>query len=123
MTRINLVPVEELCDKHLIAEYHELPRIFGLAKFLPKTMYSPTYILGKGHMKFFYGKLSFLCKRQKMLADEMKRRRFRVNFDPETLWFACDDKALYNDWTPTDKEIKISRDHLNKRKIEMGIYD
>ena len=29
MTRINCVPVEELTDKHLGAEYRELPRLFG----------------------------------------------------------------------------------------------
>ena len=27
MTRINLVPVEELSNQHLMAEYRELPRI------------------------------------------------------------------------------------------------
>jgi len=27
MTRINLVPPEELCDQHLLAELRELPRI------------------------------------------------------------------------------------------------
>lgn len=26
MTRINLVPVEELSNQHLVAEYRELPR-------------------------------------------------------------------------------------------------
>lgn len=32
MTRINVVPVTELTDKHLLAEYRELPRIFGASK-------------------------------------------------------------------------------------------
>ena len=27
MTRINVVPVKELSDQHLIAEYRELPRV------------------------------------------------------------------------------------------------
>lgn len=27
MTRINLVPAKELSDQHLLAEYHELPRV------------------------------------------------------------------------------------------------
>jgi len=30
MTRINCAPKKELSDKHLAAEYRELPRIFGL---------------------------------------------------------------------------------------------
>ena len=29
MTRINLTLVSELADQHLIAEYRELPRVFG----------------------------------------------------------------------------------------------
>ena len=32
MTRINCVPVEELHQKHLVAEYRELPRVFRLAE-------------------------------------------------------------------------------------------
>lgn len=31
MTRINVVPVEELTTKHLVAEYRENPRVFALA--------------------------------------------------------------------------------------------
>ena len=27
MTRINLIPVKELSDQHLIAEYREIPRV------------------------------------------------------------------------------------------------
>lgn len=27
MTRINVIPVSELSDQHLIAEYRELPRV------------------------------------------------------------------------------------------------
>lgn len=55
MTRINCVPVEELTDKHLLAEYRELPRIFNLARAVEDA---PTeYVLGTGHMKFFYDKL------------------------------------------------------------------
>jgi deoxyribonuclease V len=32
MTRINLLPPSELADQHLLAEWRELPRIFGLVK-------------------------------------------------------------------------------------------
>ena len=32
MTRINVVPVEELTNKHLMAEYHEITRIFRLVR-------------------------------------------------------------------------------------------
>lgn len=32
MTRVNVIPVEELHDKHLIAEYREIPRIVNLVR-------------------------------------------------------------------------------------------
>ena len=32
MTRINVIPVDELVNKHLLAEYHEITRVFGLVK-------------------------------------------------------------------------------------------
>lgn len=32
MTRINLIPPSELHYKHLVAEYRELPRVFGLVR-------------------------------------------------------------------------------------------
>lgn len=56
MTRINLVPVQNLCDQHLLAELRELPRIPNAVE---KGRYSllnvPTeYVLGKGHVTFFY---------------------------------------------------------------------
>lgn len=60
MTRINLVPVSELSDQHLIAEYRELPRIFNLVlnaqykgKYPLDFKISDTYLLGTGHVTFF----------------------------------------------------------------------
>ncbi|QYC95579.1 endonuclease [Escherichia phage vB_EcoM_TU01] len=32
MTYINLTLVSELADQHLIAEYRELPRVFGIVR-------------------------------------------------------------------------------------------
>ena len=70
MTRINCVPVQELTDAHLGAEYRELPRIFALARAaylrgeLPTDPRNPTeYTLGKGHVRFFYARLGWLRKR------------------------------------------------------------
>ena len=72
MTRINLVPPSELHDKHLLAEYRELPRVFKLAR--PCDDIPEKYCLGTGHVKFFYNKLEFLYKRQCQLCEEMKRQ-------------------------------------------------
>ena len=45
MTRVNLVPVEELVDKHLVAEKHEITRVLALARnHNPRTVkIPPTY--------------------------------------------------------------------------------
>lgn len=54
MTRINLIPVEELTNKHLIAEKHEITRVFALAKnSKPNVKIPDTYRMGKGHVTFF----------------------------------------------------------------------
>ena len=68
MTRINVVPPAELCNKHLLAEYRELPRVFGLAK--PVDDAPSAYVLGKGHVRFFYDKLGYLAKRQRQIIDD-----------------------------------------------------
>jgi len=64
MTRINCIPVEELHNKHLLVEYRELPRVFTLAhNAIEKGRWeSPAaYVLGAGHVKFFYNKLKRNC--------------------------------------------------------------
>ena len=85
MTRVNVIPVEELSRQHLIAEYRELPRIFELAvrwmvnekdtKPLPEN-----YTLGTGHCRFFYDKGYFLHNRYKQLVEEMLRRGYNPQF-------------------------------------------
>lgn len=90
MTRINLIDPSVLSDKHLIAEYHELPRIFTLvekasvAGRTPDDYHIPSqYVLGKGHVTFFYDKLNFLLERFLLINSEMERRNFdtRASFD------------------------------------------
>lgn len=120
MTRINVVPVEELTDKHLVAEYRELPRIYKAAvKFFnrnDKSQIPDKYKLGSGHVKFFYKKLTFINKRHNMLIDEMKRRGFKPTFDgvipdickvlPQEFW---------EDYTPTEEALKINRERIERR--------
>ena len=63
MTRINCIEPKYLKDKHLVAEYRELPRVFGLIEKAiergenPKApKFNRSYIMGKGHLHFFYNK-------------------------------------------------------------------
>lgn len=78
MTRINLVPVEELSDQHLLAEYRELPRIVHAViskKVLIKDI-PDSYRLGTGHVKFFYNKIIFLSERYQLIFAELRFRGF-----------------------------------------------
>lgn len=56
MTRVNLVPVKELYDQHLLAEHREIKRIPNLIKqWKYNFVWQPKkYKLWSGHVKFFY---------------------------------------------------------------------
>lgn len=82
MTRINIIPTVVLTNRHLVAEYTELPRI---APYLIKTLknkkpeeiksaIAKQYILGKGHVYFWYDKIPFLLDRFAHLKSEMTAR-------------------------------------------------
>lgn len=119
MTRINCVPVSELRGKHLIAEYHELPRIYGLVRKAiargekPNLTYPYEYNLGKGHMRFFYPRLGYLNQRFEELVTEMKSRGYKPSYSSPPLegipseWF--------NDWIPDRRSIRLNRFRLLER--------
>lgn len=117
MTRINLIEPSKLSGRHLVAEYRELPRVFGLARKytgdcsdLPKA-----YTMGKGHVRFFYNKLGWLIKRQRKLIREMQRRGYEPKHtDPSGLLDGVRD-CLCNDWRPTRKDKAISEARIQER--------
>lgn len=119
MTRINCVPVEELTDKHLLAEYRELPRVFKLAEAAylrgdTPGQYPREYTLGKGHVKFFYTRLWWLQRRFDHLVLEMLARGFRPQYTttpvisrlPQSWW--CD-------WKPTPAALAVNRERIAAR--------
>jgi hypothetical protein len=121
MTRINVVPVEELTREHLIAEYRELPRVYELVRkriakgHKPTLKTPPRYTLGTGHVLFFYNKLGWINERYISLCNEMRRRKYTVNYgDVDQL---C--KGIPPDWFGTfivdDEALKINRDRIKER--------
>lgn len=121
MTRINLVPVSELSDQHLIAEYRELPRIFNLvlnAQYKGKHpldfKISDTYLLGTGHVTFFYDKLIFLQKRLKEITQECIKRQFNIT-NKNDYSLTLFNKEWLNDYIPTLKEIEISSGRIQEK--------
>lgn len=115
MTRINIVPVEELCDQHLLAEHRELTRIpNAIARGRFNLDCQPAeYKLGEGHVKFFFNKLQFLNSRYIALNKECLLRGFNIkNRWPQDL---PTDKALWLDYAPTQSALKINRERIEIR--------
>ena len=119
MTRINLVPISELADQPLVAEYRE---IFMVGSSLQRSLKSPNWIktkdslpkeftLNKGHVKFFYNKGKYLYNRYLDLVEEMKNR----GMSPDPLrkfkrgqW----PDELFQDWIPNDRDLLIIRERI-----------
>lgn len=128
MTRINLVPPSALVDKHLVAEYRELPRIFkALYKYpdAPPTNLPDSYRLGTGHVRFFYNKAFWLFDRWTQLRDEMKRRGMEPSaehckyvtdlYQDIPLWaHHCANE--YRDWQPTPEQVYDNMARLVERR-------
>ena len=126
MTRINCIPPKELTDKHLVAEYRELPRIFKLirgwcdrhadspCKF-PTDDLPQEYRLGKGHVLFFYDKGYWLYRRQQSLIKEMKARGFNPKFTNPYQLFNSIPFPMQGDWVPTEEAMELNRERIRER--------
>jgi len=127
MTRINVVPPSELHDRHLVAEYHELPRVFNLVKkAIARGQTSenfrknfPNYTMGTGHVKFFYGRLRFLAERQIELIEEMMKRKMRPNYGAFKEIIEGIPKDWFGEWAPTSEDIASNRKRIEERLFEM----
>lgn len=110
MTRINCIPVEELSDKHLIAEYRELPRVSKLAWYRGDG--PQEYTLGKGHIIFFYDKGEYLRRRfEEEIVPEMQSRGFVTNYT----MYRPHPPGLNDDWVPTQEAMEINRSRIKAR--------
>ena len=122
MTRINILPVEELFDQHLIAEYREITMIpAALNRTLnSKIGFNPSkiknrYTLNQGHVYFFYNKGKYLHKRYGKIIKEMQRRGFNPNSKREFPINIFIDNNLYKDWNPTIEDFKIIRERIDSK--------
>lgn len=118
MTRINLVPPEELHQKHLVAEYREIVRIFSLVRSgqnKKKWKIPPEYVLGRGHVTFFYDKLSFILNRYKCLTSEMIRRGYSPNPISEKDLTEGVDRKWFGCYTPTPSALAANRERISQR--------
>jgi|SRR6478752_149435 len=125
MTRINVVPVTELHNKHLSAEYYELPRVFKLVERFqgkggtPGTLIGQPsfYVLGEGHVKFFYTRLLWLSWRHLALVNELSARGFNPTFTQNLrVPYAHLASHWWDDWEPGPDELQAAL-ALNRQRI------
>jgi len=125
MTRINLIPPEDLHYKHLIAEYRELPRVYKLARAFvsrggTRDQLPQSYRIGKGHVQFFYDKLLWLSWRHIYLVNEMERRGYQAHFEQNLRVIYSDiPNDWWNDWYPEPEEIEINQQRISDRLATM----
>ncbi len=120
MTRINIVPVEELTDQHLMAEYRE---IFMIGSSLQRSLKSKNwnkkripkkFTLNEGHVLFFYDKGKYLYKRYDEIKKELKKRNY--NLDKNRLFKSTQFPSEYfNDWEPTKEDQAIVWKRIEER--------
>lgn len=134
MTRVNLIPVEQLADQHLFAEWREIKMIgpalqrsirhqylrvgnIGEAKTLVLQSIPEVFCLGTGHVKFFYNKGKFLQRRFELLSAELDRRW--VQYDRmatlESHTNLLGREPWNGDWEPSKAEIALSMQRIMER--------
>jgi deoxyribonuclease (pyrimidine dimer) len=114
MVRINLLDPKCLTDQHLVAEYDEMLMLMAYVRKHQSLEGIPdNYCLGKGHIKFFKNKISYLKKRHELLKKEMRRRGFVAR---KTLNVKGIGKALVKDWKPNPQDLLIIKKRI-KQKI------
>ena len=113
MTRINVIPPEHLTDQHLLAEYRELPRVFPLAeRALSKEDFAPLpgYVLGKGHVQFFYTRTDYLAARFDALVTELLSRGFKISFTSARV-----PVHPPSGWVPSPEDVRTNLGRLSER--------
>ncbi len=108
MTRINVVPVEELSDAWLLAEYRELPRVLKQPVCLMGV--PARYQLGAGHVKWARRHGLFAYKRMQRLVQELKYRGFSPRFTAAGLRKFL--QPYMKDYAVTKADISVNRARL-----------
>ena len=133
MTRINIVPVQELERPHLIAEYREIVRVFDIARKaqyeIHKKKIPHLYTLGTGHCLFFIDKLKYITERYNSLCTEMVHRGYVCNRVEQSELERGIDRSLFWDYKVTDAALQLNRARISerledsKRKISERLTD
>ena len=126
MTRINVVPVQWLSRKHLVAEYREIVRVFALVRNandsgrLESIKIPENYILGTGHVKFFYDKLTWVTDRYIELVDQMTSRDYVTNPVPIRDLLEGIPVRNMGHYKPSKRDLKINLERLIDRNTDLS---
>ena len=123
MTRVNLVPVQELADQHLMAEFRELKMI---PKALARSLRTQSrekilkkipskFTLNTGHVLFFYDKGKYLQNRYDKIVVELVARGYKINVDAKLDPDNVMTDEFYNDYTPTEDALNIIRTRIAEK--------
>lgn len=100
-----------------MAEYREIARVYELARAAyprrAKLKIPPAFVLGTGHVTFFYDKLGFVLARHALLIEEMRRRGYGPQYLPP-----CPTSLPYdwlNGYAPTSEALRLSRERIAQR--------
>lgn len=107
MTRINVIEPALLADQHLIAEYRELPRVFAIARPL-RPCERGAYVMGTGHVRFFFERTGWLSRRQVQIIAECLNRGIAVQHVKAPTPIS----GLDGDWHPTADDLRTNLDRL-----------
>lgn len=125
MTRINVIPVQELHNKHLLGEYKEIIRVYAITRNNQRDILGgrkaipSAYTLGTGRVLHFCNKLQYITERYQQLTQEMLDRGYKPNpINVKDLLDGIDPK-MYNQYILTDEAIKINRQRINERLKQM----
>lgn len=132
MTRINVVPEQDLSPEHLSGEFHEITRVFThvrkavlAGKSISDYSIADDYHLGRGHVTFFYNKLQYISTRYLRLGMELRYRAVKSgktsSCNLQTILKVISDARAdipgcwWGDYEPTDKAITINLERIRER--------
>lgn len=122
MTRINVgIDPRRLPDKLLLAEHREIKRIPNAVfkhyvvenKSFPHI--PPKFILGRGHVTFFYNKLNFLWRRYIDIHNECISRGFNVKDYYLSFLRIPYNRTFFGNYKPTERDVKIIKGRLREK--------
>lgn len=132
MTRINLVPPSELTDQHLFAEFREIKMVpkslaRSIAAATLRSEYPLDYVLaripkafmlGTGHVSFFYNRGVYLQRRFRQLREELRSRGVQFNelseLDPDGA-FQTGSGVFLQDYKPTEAALQTIRARIAEK--------